>query len=302
MSTLEFRGVSVRVGEGRRAFTAVNRIDLEIPAGQVLGLVGESGSGKSTLARAAAGLIPVGAGQILVDGATPRPGAIQLVFQDPYSSLDPRMTIAASITEALRAGDRTRARSWPEEVGKALDLVGLDPEVAAALPAHLSGGQRQRVALARALASRPSVLVADEITSALDASVQGTVLNTVRSLQRELGLTMLFISHDLAVVRYVSDVVAVMHLGRIVECAPVDDLLDSPRHPYTKMLLDTGEADGPEREAPDPRHPPAGCRFHTQCPSGPLVLPERVLCGEADPHAGAREREHRVACHYAGSR
>ncbi|MER6948379.1 ABC transporter ATP-binding protein [Nonomuraea sp. NPDC000554] len=303
MSTLEFRGVSVRVGEGRRAFTAVSEVDLVVPSGKVVGLVGESGSGKSTLARAAAGLIPVHSGDIRVDAARPGSLGIQLVFQDPYSSLDPRMTVGASIAEAVpgRAG---RAA----EISRVLELVDLDPRIADLPPAQLSGGQRQRVALARALASRPRVLIADEITSALDVSVQGSVLNTVRAVQRDTALTMVFISHDLAVVRYVSDLVAVMHLGRIVECAPTDDVLERPRHPYTRMLLDSAHRLDADDEAaldadmPDPRHPPAGCRFHTRCPSGPLIAPGRMLCEVADPHAGAQARPHHVACHYADSR
>ncbi|MFI6599648.1 ABC transporter ATP-binding protein [Nonomuraea sp. NPDC050536] len=307
MSTLEFRRLSVRVGRGRHAFTAVSEVDLLVPDGQVLGLVGESGSGKSTLARAAVGLLPADAGAILIGGG----GRAQLVFQDPYSSLDPRMTVGASIAEALpsvgRTGRADRAHPPAGRVGRAererevrrvLELVDLELGLAAARPGELSGGQRQRVALARALAARPDVLVADEITSALDASVQGTVLNTVRRLQRDLRLSMLFISHDLAVVRYVSDLVAVMHLGRIVECAPTDELMERPRHPYTRMLLESGtalDADEPDEvEPPDPRDPPAGCRFHTRCPLA------RELCGQADPHESAHARPHRVACHYAG--
>ncbi|MFC4122123.1 ATP-binding cassette domain-containing protein [Nonomuraea zeae] len=225
MTALEFDGVRVRLGRGRRAVDAVGGVDLTVPAGTAVGLVGESGCGKSTLARAAVGLVPLAAGRI-----TPTSG-VQLVFQDPYSSLDPRMTVGAAVAEAVpgRGGG---------DVARLLDLVGLEAEHATRLPRHLSGGQRQRVAIARALAARPAVMIADEITSSLDVSVQGMVLNLIRDLQRELGLTMLFISHNLAVVRYVSDHVAVMNRGRIVESGPVDDVLTDPRDPYTRALLD----------------------------------------------------------------
>ncbi|MFI6478370.1 ABC transporter ATP-binding protein [Nonomuraea sp. NPDC050663] len=225
MTALEFDGVSVRLGRGRRAVTVVDDVTLTVPSGGVTGLVGESGCGKTTLARAAVGLVPLSSGAI-----HPR-SRVQLVFQDPYSSLDPRMTVGAAVAEALPR------RTLSGEVARLLDLVGLDPELAVRLPRHLSGGQRQRVALARALAARPEVVIADEITSALDVSVQGLVLNLVREIQRELGLTMLFISHNLAVVRYVSDHVAVMRAGRIVESGPVEQVLSEPADPYTRTLL-----------------------------------------------------------------
>ncbi|QCW51895.1 ABC transporter ATP-binding protein [Nocardioides dongxiaopingii] len=239
MSDLVFDDVTVRYGTARRPFTAVDGVSLVVPEGQVVGLVGESGSGKSTLARAAVGLAPVHSGSILLDGRPlPRTGRerpLQMVFQDPFSSLDPRMTIGESITEALPRGlARAERRA---EVARLLALVHLDPDAARTLPGRLSGGQRQRVALARALAGRPEVVIADEITSALDVSIQGAVLNLVRELQRELGLSMLFISHNLAVVRYVASHVAVMYQGRIVEQGPVSEVLVDPRHDYTRELL-----------------------------------------------------------------
>ncbi|WP_395696449.1 ABC transporter ATP-binding protein [Nocardioides sp.] len=234
MSELRFEGVTVRYGPTM----AVDDVTLTVPAGTVVGLVGESGSGKSTLARAAVGLAPVGAGRITVGGApVPTTGRrpLQMVFQDPYSSLDPRMTVGESVAEAMpRAGSRADRRA---EVARLLELVHIDPAWAAARPAELSGGQRQRVALARALAGRPQVVIADEITSALDVSIQGAVLNLVRELQRELGLSMLFISHNLAVVRYVATQVAVMRDGRIVEEGPTDRVLAAPEHDYTRELL-----------------------------------------------------------------
>ncbi|MEU0877364.1 ATP-binding cassette domain-containing protein [Lentzea sp. NPDC005914] len=233
MSELRFERVSLQYGSLR----AVDAVDLTVPAGQVVGLVGESGSGKSSLAAAAVGLVPPTAGRILLDGTDVqrlrrRDRGLQMVFQDPYSSLDPRMSIGGSIAEAMPRGVDKRA-----EVARLLELVNLDPGRAASLPARLSGGQRQRVALARALAGQPKVLIADEITSALDVSVQGAVLNLVRDLQRRLGLSMLFISHNLAVVRYVSDRIAVMRAGTIVEEGPAGQVLADPQHGYTRELL-----------------------------------------------------------------
>jgi peptide/nickel transport system ATP-binding protein len=315
MRDLQFQGVTVQFGSGASRLTAVDDISLEVPAGTVVGLVGESGSGKSTLAKAAAGLVPVSAGTVKLTGADGSTDAtrlrgrrpVQMVFQDPYSSLDPRMTIGESVAEALpRKLGRTRRR---EEVSRLLELVGVDPNRMAVLPAGLSGGQRQRVALARALAADPEVVIADEITSALDVSVQGAVLNLVRDVQRRLGLGVLFISHNLAVVRYVSDVIAVMYLGRLVEVGPSEQVLTSPRHPYTRSLLDAVPvldepltlSDSPldDLEPPDPHQPPAGCHFHPRCPAGPLVHPERTACREVDTSLRTITPGHHAACHFA---
>jgi len=238
MSELRFDDVTVRYGSGRTTTLAVDGVDLVVPEGEILGLVGESGSGKSTLARAAVGLAPLASGRILLDGRPvprTRPRPLQMVFQDPYSSLDPRMTIGASIAEILPPGTSRAERR--DEVARLLELVHLDASRAADYPARLSGGQRQRVAIARALAGRPQVLIADEITSALDVSIQGSMLNLVRELQPELGLSILFISHNLAVVRYVASRIAVMHRGRIVEQGPTAEVLGDPRHDYTRTLL-----------------------------------------------------------------
>ncbi|WP_061293034.1 ABC transporter ATP-binding protein [Herbidospora cretacea] len=234
MSVLSFHEVSVRYG----AHTVLNGVSLEVPAGRTVGLVGESGCGKSTLARAAVGLAPVTGGHILLDGRpVPNRGRrpVQMVFQDPYSSLDPRMTVGESIAEALP--ERLPKKARQAEIARLLALVHLDAARAGDLPGRLSGGQRQRVALARALAARPEVILADEITSALDVSVQGAVLNLIRDMRRDLGLSMLFISHDLAVVRYVADHVAVLHDGEIVEQGPTARVLGDPRHDYTRHLL-----------------------------------------------------------------
>lgn len=251
MSTLEFRDLSVSFGSGRSAVPAVREVDLLVPTGTVVGLVGESGSGKSTIARAAVGLHEPSSGQILLDGVdvvrargsnARRRQRIQMVFQDPFSCLDPRMTIGASIEEALivterRTGRRSSSRDRKVRTDELLSTVSLDPGRAATLPGGLSGGQRQRVAIARALAAEPAVLLADEITSALDVSVQGAVLNLLMDVQRELSLTVLFISHNLAVVRQVCDTVAVMSGGVIVEHGPVLDVLERPQNAYTRELI-----------------------------------------------------------------
>ncbi|RII14220.1 Oligopeptide transport ATP-binding protein OppF [Streptomyces sp. YIM 130001] len=320
MSRLVFDGVSVRYGHGRQALTAVDGASLTVPSGQVVGLVGESGSGKSTLARSAVGLAPVGAGRVLLDDTDVtrlrgRHRPLQMIFQDPYASLDPRMTIGDSIAEAIpRHAVRGRA-GRRAEVARLLDQVNLDPDRAAMLPSRLSGGQRQRVGIARALAGRPEVVIADEITSALDVSVQGTVLNLFREVQRRLNLTTLFITHNLAVVRHVSDHIAVMHLGRIVESGPTDEILANPRHPYTRELLaavprraaaspgggDPGAQQLVSAEPADPHHPPGGCRYHLHCPVGPLVRDDRELCRSRDPGADAESRPHRAACHFVST-
>jgi peptide/nickel transport system ATP-binding protein len=250
MSELRFDNVTVRYGSGRHAHVAACDVNLVVPAGHVVGLVGESGSGKSTLARAAVGLVAPAAGTITLGGRpVPRHGRrpLQMVFQDPYASLDPRMTIGESIAEAIprgwaggpaRPGGTVRGRSARHaEAARLTELVELPRGTVDRFPGELSGGQRQRVALARALAGRPEVIIADEITSALDVSTQGAVLNLIRELQRELRLSMLFISHNLAVVRYVADIVAVMYQGRIVEHGPAETVLGRPAHDYTRRLL-----------------------------------------------------------------
>ena len=310
MSTLEFVDVTVRFGLGAAAMTAVDHVSLTVPPGTVVGLVGESGSGKSTLGRTAVGLETVTSGQVLLDGRpAPTRGRrrpIQMVFQDPAGALNPRMSVGASIAEALPSRRGQRAA-----VAELLERVHLEPSVATRMPGTLSGGQRQRIALARALAARPEVIIADEITSALDVSVQGAVLNLVKELTTSLGVSMLFISHNLSVVRYVSDVVAVMYLGQVVEVAPAHDLVTDPRHPYTRRLLDSTLSIGmplaPESATPepvrfaepaDPHHLPLGCSFHPRCPVGPLVL-DRPQCATDDPSIGAASRPHRAACHFA---
>jgi oligopeptide/dipeptide ABC transporter ATP-binding protein len=282
-----------------------------------MGLVGESGCGKSTIARALVGLLPVASGSISVDdtdftstrsrNSRAYRRRVQMIFQDPYSSLNPRMSVREVLEEAvwMRGGkhaDRRRARI---EVLRILDLVGLPADSLERYPHQFSGGQRQRIAIARALAVGPDMLIADEVTSALDVSVQATILNLLRDLQRELDLSYLFISHDLSVIRLMSDQVAVMYLGRIVETAPSDELFDDPRHPYTQALLGSIPSLESQRtraplagDLPDPRRPPVGCRFHNRCPQGPAHRQERTICIEVDPQGEASGRPHLSACHF----
>ena len=241
MNAIEARGIAVSFGRGAGRVRAVDGIDLELPVGTVLGLVGESGSGKSTLARACAGLTPIDSGTLRIAGEDMsvarrrRPQPMQMVFQDPSASLNPRIRVGETLAEAIAGRGSSGARA--AQVGRLLEQVALDPETARRYPGDLSGGQRQRVAVARALACEPKVIIADEITSALDVSVQGSILNLIRDLHRRMGLTMLFISHNLATVRYVCDQVAVMKEGRIVESLPAEALVERASHPYTRALL-----------------------------------------------------------------
>jgi peptide/nickel transport system ATP-binding protein len=247
MSTLSIRDLSVRYGTGRHGHLAVDGVTLDVPEGRTLGLVGESGSGKSSIATAVVGLATPSGGTIELDGVdiTRRDAAsraarrrIQLVFQDPFSALDPRMAVGASIAEATRATGRRWTRlDTQRRVAELLQRVHIDPSRATELPSSFSGGQRQRITIARALAGEPTVLIADEITSALDVSVQGVILNLLRELQEELGLSVLFISHNLAVVRYVSHEIAVMRHGRVVESGETEAVLDAPTQDYTRELL-----------------------------------------------------------------
>jgi oligopeptide/dipeptide ABC transporter ATP-binding protein len=265
---------------------AVAGVSLDVHAGEVVGLVGESGCGKSTLARAVCGLTPSAAGAITFDGAPVRPlgvrrrdpalTRIQMVFQDPYGSLNPRRRVGAQIADGIRtAADRGEAAA--PDAAKAehfLTRVGLPEAAAERYPHEFSGGQRQRIAIARALAARPSLLVGDEPISALDASAQAQVATLMRALAVESGAGLLFISHDLSVVRLIADRIAVMYLGRIVETGPTAEVWDNPRHPYTQALLAAiprpdGAGRLPEElpgDVPDPADPPSGCRFHPRCP------------------------------------
>lgn len=311
---LELSGITVRFGNGRDTLTAVDQVDLDIPVGGTIGLVGESGSGKSTVARAIVGLAPIVGGRLLVDGIDrtderARAGMdyrrrVQMIFQDPSASLNPRMTVGEAINEALMMRVNLPKSARPVEALKILDLMGLPSSTMERYPHQFSGGQRQRIAIARALAVGPELLICDEVTSALDVSVQATILNLLKRLQRDLGLSLLFISHDLSMVHYMSDVVAVMYLGRIVESAATDALFGSPCHPYTRALMASIPRIGVSRapplagDIPDPRHMPRGCPFHTRCPEGPTVRPERNICLEQNPAATASRYAHGAACHF----
>lgn len=270
----------------RTLLHAVDGVSFSIERGKTLALVGESGCGKSTVARLLTGLYQPTRGRVEFDGqdahaafASSRGRAlrkrIQMIFQDPYASLNPRWTVEAIIGEPLQEHGLVAERAARRErVGELLKSVGLSPLDMVKYPHQFSGGQRQRISIARALATAPEFLVCDEPTSALDVSVQAQVLNIMKDLQRERGLTYLFISHNLAVVRHVSDSVGVMYLGRLVEIADKASLFEHPRHPYTRMLLDaipqmhaTGHARTPvQGEVPNPLSPPSGCSFHPRCP------------------------------------
>ncbi|WP_422365838.1 ABC transporter ATP-binding protein [Pelagibius sp.] len=273
-------------GEKRVLLKAVDGVSFDIPRGKTFSLVGESGCGKSTVARLVVGLHSPTRGRIVIDGTdmaslktraeiAPLRKRLQMIFQDPYASLNPRWRVADIIAEPIRAhGLMSDKKEIAERVGELLVQVGLAAADGEKFPHEFSGGQRQRISIARALASNPEFLICDEPTSALDVSVQAQILNLMKRLQRELGLTYLFISHDLAVVYHISDMVGVMYLGRLVEWGEARALFRNPQHPYTRMLLDAIpdlEMTGRHRipvagEVPSPISPPSGCHFHPRCP------------------------------------
>jgi peptide/nickel transport system ATP-binding protein len=314
---LEAREVSRHFGNKaawfgkKRVVRAVDGVTLAVRRGETLAVVGESGCGKSTLARLLVRLIKPTAGQVLYEGRDISALSeaemrglrrdLQFVFQDPYSSLNPRMTVGAIVEEPLRVhgmGGRAERR---RRVGELLRRVGLNPEFAGRYPHEFSGGQRQRIGIARALASGPKVLIGDEPVSALDVSVQAQVINLLEDLKDEFDLTLILIAHDLAVIRHMSDRVAVMYLGEIVELADTDALYDLPLHPYTQALMRAIPIPSPHHRAadaglkgdvPSPLAPPPGCRFHTRCP---LATP---LCAETKPAFSAAGHGRFVACHH----
>ena len=290
------RGV---LSKDRPSVKAVDGVSFRIRRGETFSLVGESGCGKSTLARLVAGLDRPTAGGIHFQDSGGKPHRVQMIFQDPYASLNPRYRVGTTIAEPIRFQRLLPKAQVMARVHELLRQVGLSPADAQKFPHEFSGGQRQRVSIARALAGNPSFLVCDEPTSALDVSVQAQILNLLRGLQQQLGLTCLFISHNLAVINHVSHAVGVMYLGRLAEVAPTRVLFDAPKHPYTQMLLaalpqldSRGRDKSPiQGEVPSPLAPPPGCSFHPRCPhaNARCETEQPVLMDQADGSA--------VACH-----
>ncbi len=298
---------------------AVDDVSFDLPRGQTLGLVGESGCGKSTTGRTILRLYKPTAGQIVFDGVdiTRLSGEalrqtrrrMQMIFQDPYASLNPRMTVGGIVGEPLSVHSIGTGRERRERVAELLDVVGLNPNFLNRYPHEFSGGQRQRIGVARAIAVNPELIIADEPISALDVSIQAQIINLLERLQEEFSLTYLFIAHDLSVVRHVSDRIAVMYLGRIVELASSNDLYAHPVHPYSVALLSAVPIPDPVIESrrrriilkgdvPSPVNPPSGCRFHTRCwLRDRLGNPER--CTTEDPKLRTLATGHEVACHFA---
>ncbi len=290
---LSLKNLAVQFPAGRkRLVRAVDGVTLDIRRGETLGLVGESGCGKTTLGRVLAGLVKPTGGEIVRHGDF----RTQLIFQDPYSSLDPRMTAATIIAQGVR--DAKPA----ERVRQLMELVGLDPALGSRYPHEFSGGQRQRIGIARALGADPQFIVADEPIAALDVSIQAQILNLLQELQGRLGLTYLFISHDLRAVHHVADRIAVMYLGKIVEVAPAAELYGTPLMPYTQALISAAPSPDPaveltrehivlEGDIPSPIDPPSGCRFRTRCPQ---AMPE---CALSEPTLREIIPGHLAACH-----
>ena len=300
---------------GRAVVHAVDGVDLTIGEGETVGLVGESGCGKSTLGRVIVRLQPATSGHMYfkdADLTTVRGEKlrrlrqqIQMIFQDPYASLNPRMTVGDIVAEPLRNFGIARGRKAEQRVQEVMRVVGLNPNFVNRYPHEFSGGQRQRIGIARALVLNPTFIVADEPVSALDVSIQAQIVNLMEDLQEKFHLTFLFIAHDLSVVRHISDRIAVMYLGKIVEIGPSDAVRDRPLHPYTKVLESSVPVPDPDLEAerkpillkgeiPSPVNPPAACRFHTRCP---IAQP---ICSEVEPPLEMKENGRFAACHFAG--
>lgn len=302
-------------GQKTGEIRAVDGVSFQLRQGETLGIVGESGCGKSTTGRSILQLVRPSAGSVRFGGEEliSMPPAklrgmrnqMQIIFQDPYASLNPRLTISTILAEALSVGERiANPTEMRERVLALLQLVGLNPNHADRYPHEFSGGQRQRIGIARAIAARPKLIVADEPVSALDVSIQAQILNLLQDLQEELGLTYLFISHDLGVIKHISDRIAVMYLGRIVEIADKRRLFEQPMHPYTQALMSAVPIPNPNQkkerivlggDVPSPANPPVGCAFHPRCTQA------MDICRRVRPQELEVEREHFVACHLYGS-
>ncbi|MDQ6636401.1 MAG: dipeptide ABC transporter ATP-binding protein [Candidatus Dormibacteraeota bacterium] len=301
---------------GGSAVRAVDGVSFEVRAGETLGLVGESGCGKSTLGRVIAQLHPATSGKVIFQGQdlVPMRGEklrrmrqeLQMIFQDPYASLNPRMTVGEIIGEPLKNFGLARGKERSNRVHEVMRTCGLNPNFLNRYPHEFSGGQRQRIGIARALVLNPTFIVADEPISALDVSIQAQIVNLMEDLQNRFKLTYLFIAHDLSVVRHLSDRVAVMYLGKIMEIADSHSIYENPLHPYTKALLSSIPIPDPDLEAkrqpillqgeiPSPVNPPSGCRFHTRCP-----IAQFPICSEQEPPLESKVDGHLAACHFAG--
>lgn len=310
-SLVEVRNLKKYFATGNGILKAVDDVSFTIARGETLGLVGESGCGKTTVGRTVTRLYNPTGGQMLFDGTdvfgltekqlAPYRRRIQMIFQDPYASLNPRMTVGDIVGEPLDIHRLARGQARTERIYELLELVGLNKEHANRYPHEFSGGQRQRIGVARSLAVEPEFIICDEPISALDVSIQAQVVNMLEDLQQRLGLTYLFIAHDLSMVKHISNRVAVMYLGRMVETAPSNELYQRPIHPYTRALLSAIPIPDPEVEAkrsriilegdvPSPIDPPSGCRFRTRCRE---AMPE---CGTCEPELKDVGGGHRVAC------
>jgi oligopeptide/dipeptide ABC transporter ATP-binding protein len=319
---VDIRGLKVHfpikgglLGRAVASVKAVDGVDLQVQRGEVLGLVGESGCGKSTLGRAILQLIKPTAGEVYVNGEEishlsagalrQRRANMQMIFQDPFSSLDPRYTVGRVVAEPLENFNRGTRVERLDRVKDLLQVVGLNPTYVNRYPHEFSGGQRQRIGIARALALNPQFIVADEPISALDVSIQAQVLNLLLDLQNQFNLTYLFIAHNLSAIKHISNRVAVMYLGHIVEIGPADDVYSNPQHPYTIALLSASPLTDPDLErqrkriilvgdVPSPVNPPSGCPFHPRC------WRAHAICREVAPPLEAKRPGHQAACHFPG--